>query len=221
MNDHMEFLQFAHHLDQQVSSIQPLLKTDTPPAPETLAALAHCGILTREPSVIARCSAGGIPPRQLFFCVTAVREDDLRAVHGHCRYLLERQSDIPRLDTLAGPLLADGRLEEVGIRISASGDDAFTKENIPLFARLLRRSANLAVRSVFLPLDAAADPAQQAKEAFSLVKKLRADLPCIFHAFCLEGLSAPLAQDDGALLQTLRMLAALNDTSLYASFFIS
>ena len=37
----------------------------------------------------------------------------------------------------------------------------------------------------------------------------------------VQGLLQPLAQGDTELLQTLRMLASLNDTSLYASFFIS
>jgi hypothetical protein len=43
----------------------------------------------------------------------------------------------------------------------------------------------------------------------------------MLHAFCFEGLLEPLAQGDTELLQTIRMLASLNDTSLYASFFIS
>lgn len=46
-------------------------------------------------------------------------------------------------------------------------------------------------------------------------------MPCMLHAFCFEGLLEPLTQGDAELLQTLKMLASLNDTSLYASFFIS
>ena len=43
----------------------------------------------------------------------------------------------------------------------------------------------------------------------------------MLHAFCFEGLLAPLVRGDEPLRQTLHMLASLNDTSLYASFFIS
>ena len=84
-----------------------------------------------------------------------------------------------------------------------------------------RRTEHLAVRALFLSFDPESDLSRQAKDAFSLVKKIRSDLPCMLHAFCFEGLLEPVAQGDEELLQTLRMLASLNDTSLYASFFIS
>ena len=77
------------------------------------------------------------------------------------------------------------------------------------------------MRALFLSFDPESDLSRQSKDAFSLVKKIRSDLPCMLHAFCFEGLLEPVAQGDEELLQTLRMLASLNDTSLYASFFIS
>lgn len=208
-------------LAERELTIQPLLHVSEPLMPETLHALPQCGVLTERRAVIEGCAAAGMGTKQLFFRAASASEDDLRRVHGHCCWLLERLEDISRTDMLAGPLLTGGRLEEVGIRLSPIGEDMFTSENIPQFARLLRRSENLAVRSVFLPLDAAGDLSQQAKAAFSLVKKLRADLPCLFHSFCFEGLLEPLGQGNAALEQTLEMLAALNDTSLYAQFYIS
>ena len=77
------------------------------------------------------------------------------------------------------------------------------------------------MRALFLPFDLTGDLSRQSKDAFSLVKKIRSDMPCMLHAFCFEGLLEPLAQGDTKLRQTLRMLASLNDTSLYATFFIS
>ena len=73
----------------------------------------------------------------------------------------------------------------------------------------------------FLPFDQSGDLSRQAKDAFRLVKKIRSDLPCVLHTFCFEGLLAPVAAGDAELLHTIRMLASLNDTSLYATFFIS
>lgn len=141
--------------------------------------------------------------------------------HGHCRYLAETPEELQKLDSLTTPFLPEGYLEDIAIRVYPLGGGAFTAENIPEFGRLIRRTDNLAVRALFLPFDQSGDLSRQAKDAFSLVKKIRSDLPCMLHAFCFEGLLEPLAQGDTELLQTLRMLASLNDTSLYASFFIS
>ena len=117
--------------------------------------------------------------------------------------------------------MQEGYLEDIAIRVWPNGGGAFTAENIPEFARLIRRTDNLAVRALFLPFDQSHNLSRQAKDAFSLVKKIRSDLPCMLHAFCFEGLLTPLAQGDTELLHTLKMLASLNDTSLYAAFFIS
>lgn len=156
----------------------------------------------------------------MFLSATA-SEDDLRAAHGRCRYLAETQEELRTLDALVGPYLPEGYLEDIAIRVDPTGHGAFTPENIPMFARLIRRTNNLAVRALFLPFDLDGDLSRQAKDAFSLVKKIRSDLPCMLHAFCFEGLMKPLMQGDTELLHTLKMLASLNDTSLYASFFIS
>ena len=43
----------------------------------------------------------------------------------------------------------------------------------------------------------------------------------MLHAFCLEGVLEPLAAGDPELLKAVRMVASLNDTSLYAHFFVS
>ena len=72
-----------------------------------------------------------------------------------------------------------------------------------------------------MPLDSSGDLCLQVRDAFSLVKKLRSDLPCMLHSFCLEGVLEPLAAGNAELLNTVRMVAALNDTSLYARFYIA
>ena len=155
------------------------------------------------------------------FLSAAAPEDELRAAHGRCRYLAQTPDEVRKLDALVGPFLPEGYCEDIAIRVWPNGGGAFTAENIPEFARLIRRTEHLAVRAVFLPFDQSGDLSRQAKDAFSLVKKIRSDLPCVLHAFCFEGLLEPLFRGDAELLHTIRMLASLNDTSLYATFFIS
>lgn len=210
----------ARWLAGQEMMPQALLRLDGVPAAEELAALAEygCGVLTGSGAVVTACA--GLDPRAVFLSAAA-SEDELRAAHGRCRYLAEMPEELQKLDALVGPLLPEGYLEDIAIRVWPEGGGAFTAENIPVFARLIRRTDNLAVRALFLPFDQSGDLSRQAKDTFSLVKKIRSDLPCMLHAFCFEGLLEPLAQGDTELRQTLKMLASLNDTSLYASFFIS
>lgn len=215
------FWRFAEHPLLQDISARLLLKTDLLPSAEELSWLHahHCGVLTGNSDVIAACADIGMDVRFLFFRMSGSDDDALRAVHGKCRYLVEEQADLPRLDALAEPLLTGGRLEEIALRVSPAG--SFSAENIPTYARALRRAEHLAVRGIFLPLNAAENLSIQAKDAFSLVKKLRSDLPCLFHSFCFEGLLPSLAAGDRQLADTLQMLASLNDTSLYANFYLA
>ena len=215
-----EMIAAARWLAAQELMPQILLRLDNVPTANELAALAEygCGVLTGSGSVVTACT--GLDPRAVFLTADAL-EDELRAAHGRCRYLAETPEELQKLDTLVGSLLPEGYLEDIAIRVWPEGGGAFTAENIPAFARLIRRTDNLAVRALFLPFDPEGDLSRQAKDAFSLVKKIRSDLPCMLHAFCFEGLLEPLTQGDAELLQTLKMLASLNDTSLYASFFIS
>lgn len=215
-----EIIAAARRLSAQEMMPQALLRLDNVPAADELSALAQygCGVLTGSGTVVTACAS--LDPRAVFLTADA-SEDKLRAAHGRCRYLAETPEELQALDALTGPLLPEGYLEDIAIRVWPQGGGAFTAENIPDFARLIRRTDNLAVRALFLPFDPEGDLSRQAKDAFSLVKKIRSDLPCMLHAFCFEGLLAPLARGDAELQQTLRMLASLNDTSLYASFFIS
>lgn len=210
----------ARWLAAQEMMPRALLRLNGVPAEGELAALAEygCGVLTGSGAVVTACT--GLDPRAVFLAADA-SEDELRAAHGRCRYLAETPEELQKLDTLVGPLLPEGYLEDIAIRVWPRGGGAFTAEDIPVFARLIRRTDNLAVRALFLPFDPEGDLSRQAKDAFSLVKKIRSDLPCMLHAFCFEELLEPLTQGDAELPQTLKMLASLNDTSLYASFFIS
>lgn len=220
MSDRVEFSAAARYaaLSARFPSIRPLLRTDRCP---TEALPKTWGVLTGSPAVIDRCVGDGMGAKQLFFPVASVSEADLSAVHGRCCYLLERMADVPRLDALVEPLLPEGRLEEVALRLAPDGEGLFTEASLPIFARLLRRADHLAVRGAFLTLNGGDDLSEQARAAFSLIKRLRADLPCMLHAFCLEGVLEPLLSGDETLAHTLEMLAALNDTSLYARFYIA
>lgn len=215
-----DWVQAAMWLATQELPVQPLITlSDTPDAElQTALEQAQGGVLASSAESLCLCTA--LDARTVFLSAGAP-EDDLRAAHGHCRYLAETSEEIKKLDTLAGPFLQKGYLENIAIRVWSTGSGAFTAANVPEFARLIRRTENLAIRALFLPFDQDGDLSMQAKDAFSLVKKIRSDLPCMLHAFCFEGLLEPLVQGDTDLLQTLRMLASLNDTSLYATFFIS
>lgn len=214
-----EWLRAAKYLSSRALPLFPLLRTQTLPGPEAAALLeaAQGGVLTGSAAV---CAGVRLDARRVFLCAGA-GADALRAAHGKCRYLVEDPASLRRLDALAAPLLPPGALEPVALRIRLRGGGAFTAEALPSLARLLRRTEHLAVRGLFLPMDPREDPVRQAREAFSLVKAVRAALPCTLHSFCLEGLLAPLAKGDGSLPDTLRLLADLNDTSLYAAFFVS
>lgn len=215
-----EFITASEWLALQKLPLFPLLTTGEVPTEEISSQLKlfQAGLLTDSSAVIR--SYPEADPRSVFLSADA-SEDELRAAHGHCRYLAETPEELQKLDALVGPLLPEGYCEDIAIRVWPRGGGAFTAENIPVFARLIRRTDNLAVRALFLPFNPEGDLSRQAKDAFSLVKKIRSDLPCMLHAFCFEGLLEPLARGDTELLQTLRMLASLNDTSLYAAFFIS
>lgn len=210
----------AQWLAAQEIPIQPLARLQNAQDAERLPILEQTngGVLAADAGAVLACTS--LDPRAVFLSASA-SEDDLRAAHGRCRYLAETPEELRTLDALVGSYLQEGYLEDIAIRVDPTGHGAFTPENISTFARLIRKTDNLAVRALFLPFDLNGDLSRQAKDAYSLVKKIRSDLPCMLHAFCFEGLLQPLAQGDAELLQTLTMLASLNDTSLYAAFFIS
>ena len=215
-----EYLPAAKWLSEQEMMIQPMIRLDQVPDLAFLSVLkeTQSGICTESVSVVKACS--GFDPRSVF--LSAKTGDGISDVHGKCRYYAEDKKEVAQLDQLVMPLLNEGYLEDIALSISHyAKPDHFSAENIPEFARLIRRSKNLAVRGLFLSFNMEEDLCRQAKDAFSLVKKIRSDMPCMLHAFCFEGLLMPLYQDqDGELRKTLQMLASLNDTSLYAAFYL-
>lgn len=215
-----EYIAAAKWLAAEDMMLHPLAQLDSIPTSEEQQVLAEMesGILTTDAAIAAAC--GDLDPRTVFLSAHA-GEPALQEAHGKCRYLAEDAESVRKLDALTAPLLPEGYLEDVAIRVHSNGGGEFTAQNIPTFARLIRRTDNLAVRALFLPFDLNGDLSRQAKDAFSLVKKIRSDMPCMLHTFCFEGLLEPLVRGDTELRQTLRMLASLNDTSLYATFFIS
>lgn len=216
-----EYIPAASWLSKQDIMIQPMIHLNQVPTPEQLAFLeeTHSGIITEQADIAIACSK--LDSRSVFLSASA--DGELSLAHGTCRYLAENQEEIKQLDALVAPLLQPGYLEDIALRIShCARTDSFSKQNIPEFSRLIRRSENLAVRGLFLSFDPNLDLSTQAREAFSLVKKIRSDMPCMLHAFCFEGLLAPLYHEQtGELHKTLQMLSSLNDTSLYASFFLT
>lgn len=166
---------------------------------------------------VARFYQDDIPARHIFLHIDGLFPDEIRAVRGECRYLVSSPAALSALDKALDGALPTGYLEPVGLCIGSGG---FARD-IPALSAALRQTKNLTLRYVFLSLQGATDAALAAREAFSFIKRLRADVPCMLHGFCLCGLLEPLSQGDAALTETLEMLAALNDSSLYAEFFLS
>lgn len=203
-------------------AIRPLVQLEQAPENEILRRLAaqNAAVLVSQAQWVAPCRNAGIA--DVFLDCTAQSVEVLAAVFSTCHFVLRDHSALTRLDSVAASRLSEGYMENVTLALDLARDDAdaFHPQNIPQFARWIRRSEALAVRGVFLDLAGQPDPSAAARDAFSLVKKLRSDLPCVLHRFCLSGLLSPLADGDSELAKTLKMLASLNDTSLYADFLI-
>lgn len=150
------WIRAAQWLSEQELLVQPLLAlSDAPDAALQTALLqVQGGVLANTSAAATGC---GVPDARSVFLSANAPEDELRAAHGRCRYLVQTPDEIRTLDALAGPFLQEGYLEDIAIRVWPMGGGAFTAENIPEFARLIRRTENLAVRALFLPFDQGGD----------------------------------------------------------------
>ena len=202
---------------------KPLFRVDEPLAPDTLRALAETGaaVETACPAAARQCLEAGLTDRRLFLRLDGQTPEMLAALAGRVRFLAVSPAAVRLLDSALDGLLPPGRLAPAGVYLQPDTQmpDAFSAADIPALSACLRLTRNLTLRSVVLPLNGAPDPAAAASEAFSLIKRLRADIPCQLHSFCLDGL-LPCLPGSSALIRTLRMLSALNDSTLYADFYI-
>lgn len=180
-----EYIAAAKWLAAEDMMLHPLAQLDSIPTSEEQQVLAETesGILTADAAIAAAC--GDIDPRTVFLSAHA-GEQALQAAHGRCRYLAEDAESVRKLDALTAPLLPEGYLEDIAIRVYPNGGGEFTAQNIPTFARLIRRTDNLAVRALFLPFDLDGDLSRQAKDAFSLVKKYALICPVCSTPFALR-----------------------------------
>lgn len=159
----------------------------------------------------------GVPAKHIFLHTDELAHEEIRAAQGKCRYLVSSTNALFALDKAMDEALPAGYLEPVGLCI---GTDGFARD-IPALSIAVRKTKNLTLRYVFLSLADVPDSSLAAREAFSFVKQLRADVPCMLHGFCFCDLLKPHSQFTAELADTLKMLAALNDSSLYADFFVS
>lgn len=180
---------------------------DFPPSPDPC-----CAVETDLPDEVACFYGKGTPAKHIFLHADGLKRGEILAAQGQCRYLVSSGDALFALDAALEGALPAGHLEPVGLCI---GPEGFARD-IPALSAAMRRTRNLTLRYAFLSLAGAPNSALAAREAFSFVKRLRADVPCMLHGFCLSGL-----QHSDALRETLDMLAALNDSSLYAEFFIA
>ena len=218
----MEFCKFinaASLLQEAKLTIRPIYQTNENLSTEQIQELCKydAAVQTANPQVIFDCLAAGLT--DLYFDCGDSNEETLFALYGKCRYVADSKSDIKVLDRIVAPFLKQGYLETIAIHLKESSEETdFTPNNVETFSRWIRFSQNLAVRGIFV--DVQEHWAENAKQSFSLIKKIRSDMPCLFSYFCFDGLLTPLAEGNEELLQTLKMLASLNDTSLYACFYI-
>lgn len=198
---------------KNIPNITPIYPKDRyPREPEPQSAVE-----TDRAADVERLRDEGVTARHIFLHADGLDRGSLPSAQGKCRYLTHSPAALFALDKALDGALPPGYLEPVGLCIAPDG---FARD-IPALSAALRQTKNLTLRYVFLSMDGATDAALAAREAFSFIKRLRAEMPCMLHGFCLCGLLEPLARDDAELCETLKMLAALNESSLYAEFFLS
>lgn len=217
--DYHKFLAAATKLKETGMSIRPILETNQILDADQLQRLCavDAAVQTCEPRLIADCLGAGLT--DLYFDCAHSSDETLSDLYGKCRFVTSSKAHIKQLDSIVAPFLKQGYLETVAIQLrNVAEETAFTPNNVPEFSRWIRLSQNLAVRGIFLDIED--DFSEKAKQSYSFIKKLRSDMPCLFTYFCFNGLLEPLSKGDEELLQTLKILDSLNDTSLYACFYI-
>lgn len=211
--------------EHELSTISPVLVRRENFSEADLSLLGDCKNLVVETDcsqVVLDCASRGISPKNVFFRTNGDWGKFIAKLQGKCRFLLSTKEDVKLIDSLIEPYLQIGYLETIAIdlKIGSLAQGIFSDANIEEFSGWIKLSHFLAVRSIFVSWERVDDLAIAARNAFSLIKKIRSDMPCLFTSFCLEGVAEPLMRGDGNLLKTMQMLAALNDTSLYANFHI-
>ncbi len=221
-----EYLVYRSWLDEHaLSTISPVLVQSTNFNETEIALLKKNNNLiveTDSPQVVLECFESGIVSKNIFFRTVGNLSNYIAKLQGKCRFLLSSKEEIQLIDTLVEPYLQTGYLETVAIdlKIGNSAQNIFSDSNIEEFSRWIKLSRCLAVRSIFVSWEQVDDWSAAVRNAFSLIKKIRSDIPCLFTSFCLEGVAEPLMAEEKNLLKTMQTLAALNDTSLYANFCI-
>ncbi len=205
-------------LAAQDIAARPLYKAAAPLSPTALNALAGAGVAVETdcPSVIDQGHKAGLTERQLFLRLDGQPPEALAAFCGRVRFLAAAPEALSALDTALDGALPAGHYAPVGVYLAP--DAPFW--DIAALAAAMRKTRSLTLRHVVLTLDGTADPAAAAFEAFSYVKRLRADVPCMLHSFRLDGLLPPLLDGNPALIRALQRLSALNESSLYAEFYL-
>ena len=214
-----EFIQAASVLEAAETSIRPIFQANEALSIEQIQELMRidAAVETVNPQIIFDCLAAGLT--DLYFDCGDCDDETLASLYGKCRFIAHSKADIKQLDRICAPFLQPGYLESIGIQLKNSTDElAFTPNNVPEFARWIRFSQNLAVRGIFVGIED--HFAENTRQNYSLLKKIRCDMPCLFTYFCFSGLLKPLADGDEELLQSLKIVNSLNDTSLYAGFYI-
>ena len=222
-NDLLHFQKKVSVLKDLKAQIFPVYESQIPLCPDSLTFLMDVGGALETADLQTAKAAGRIlPPDRIFFHAQADLSQAPGDLQGTCRFVVRNKAELQMLDQVVGPGLKAGHLENMGIDLEKYPSDpgAFSQANISEFSSWIRKTDHLAIRSICLHFQDEAKPGPAVKEAFSLIKQIRSDLPCLFHAFCFKGILDPLLRGDPDLEKALIMVAALNDTSLYANFYV-
>ena len=219
-----EFMQEATWIHKQNLNLYPLYSTEENLSADQIAALreSEAGIKSGSAALIQDCADGGIASDRLFLRCGSCTSEYLDRLWGRCRFVAETKDDLHHLDQMAARHLKAGHLEAIALSLLPESCEAerFSERNIAEFSKWIRFSKSLAVRGIFMDCRVDGNNCSLVKKRFSLIKQIRSDMPCLFSYFCLEGLLQPLSSGDENLLETLKMLSSLNDTSFYARFYI-
>ena len=225
MNDLDQAVEVSKILKDRKMNVYPLLSFENAIDDESLEKILTVGggILAERPEVAKKAFDFGIDRRMVFYPVRGKDSEDSEQVFGTCRFLVENKEELEQIDQVAIKKNQPGYLEEIGVRVTVGSqeENTFSNINVPISKHWIRDSQHTAVRSLFIRPEEGASLKKVANSYFSLVKQFRVDIPCLLHNFVYEGYLEPVLQQDEEVLKSLETVGFLNDTSLYARFFIS
>lgn len=189
----------------------------------------NCAIETGNYSNVLLANEMGIIKDLIYFNVTESSQLYLNQVFGKCRLLATSLDVLAAINHQAQSLLAHSSLEGIAIRIIPEEKSVNDNKNgiylnhISDLSAKMKKLDNIAIRGIFiLPPNMPNYHATKLKEYFSIIKSIRAWLPCTFSYFCIEHVINELSDNSrDSIISNLEVISLLNNTSLYSEFLLS